>query len=180
MGEEGDRIRKQLCPVSNCVLSDDRRLVAQSAAVIFHAIDFDANDLPPERDSEQYYVFFTLESPQHSTGPDLPDFFNLTFTYRFDSDCIADNYLQYFRPRTLRTEADLAAIWERKTNDRAAVFLTNCGGSSRRMEYIQELRRHYPVDVYGGCGNLSCPRETTEECDDLVSTYKFYLAFENR
>ena len=34
------------------------------------------------------------------------------------------------------------------------------------------------VDIYGSCGNYSCPR--TAKCFNKLDTeYKFYLAFEN-
>lgn len=38
-----------------------------------------------------------------------------------------------------------------------------------------------PVDIYGGCGTLSCSKENREEkCLKLLSDeYKFYFAFEN-
>jgi glycoprotein 3-alpha-L-fucosyltransferase len=36
----------------------------------------------------------------------------------------------------------------------AAIMMSNCGGKNRRWEYLQLLRKHMPVDVYGACGNL--------------------------
>jgi alpha-1,3-fucosyltransferase len=35
------------------------------------------------------------------------------------------------------------------------------------------------IDVYGACGNFSCPMKSVE-CDEMLnSTYKFYFSFEN-
>jgi glycoprotein 3-alpha-L-fucosyltransferase len=36
----------------------------------------------------------------------------------------------------------------------AAIMVSNCGGKNKRWEYVKELRKHMPVDVYGACGNL--------------------------
>jgi hypothetical protein len=36
----------------------------------------------------------------------------------------------------------------------AAIMMSNCGGKNKRWEYVQLLRKHMPVDVYGACGNL--------------------------
>ena len=36
----------------------------------------------------------------------------------------------------------------------AAIMISNCGGNNKRLEYLQLLREHMPVDVYGGCGKL--------------------------
>jgi glycoprotein 3-alpha-L-fucosyltransferase len=61
-----------------------------------------------------------------------------------------------------------------------AWFVSNCVASNRRYSYVQELRQYIPVDVYGDCGDLQCPRSHQIECDRLIRRrYKFYLAFEN-
>lgn len=40
----------------------------------------------------------------------------------------------------------------------AAIMVSNCGGKNKRWQYVKELRKHMPVDVYGACGNLRCVR----------------------
>ena len=61
------------------------------AAILFHQRSVTLKDLPRKRDPRQYYVHWSLESPVH-TFYDLTDlkllqnFFNLTMTYRRDSD----------------------------------------------------------------------------------------------
>lgn len=36
------------------------------------------------------------------------------------------------------------------------------------------------VDIYGKCGTMTCSRDTTQKCYDMLDEdYKFYLAFEN-
>ncbi|OWA50334.1 putative Glycoprotein 3-alpha-L-fucosyltransferase A [Hypsibius exemplaris] len=175
LGEEGERLK--ICIVSECIMTDDRSLWNTSDALIFHPLDFNPSDVPPVRHAHQYYIYFVLESPHHSNaGP--PGFFNLTFTYRLDSDIIADNYLQYFRPSLWTKAEEFDAVWRRKTRG-IAMFASNCGAPSDRSNYVKLLQRYIPVDVYGSCGTMQCTRDTKEKCDNLVGEYKFYLAFEN-
>ena len=49
---------------------------------------------------------------------------------------------------------------------------------SRREEYVKELQRYIPVDVFGDCGSLHCKRGSPA-CAARMAHYKFYLAFEN-
>ncbi len=42
------------------------------------------------------------------------------------------------------------------------------------------LRNIPQVDIFGSCGNLSCPRSREATCETVLDEqYKFYLAFEN-
>lgn len=49
-----------------------------------------------------------------------------------------------------------------------------------REQYAEQLQLHLPVDILGKCNPKAprCPRLSTE-CDELLRTYKFYLAIEN-
>ncbi|GFO26152.1 alpha-(1,3)-fucosyltransferase c-like [Plakobranchus ocellatus] len=65
-------------------------------------------------------------------------------------------------------------------------LINQCNRPSRRMEYVQRMRRAVDVHIYGRCGNLTCGGngyemgEKKKDCLNLLSrNYKFYLAFEN-
>lgn len=59
-----------------------------------------------------------------------------------------------------------------------AWFVSNCGAPSGRGDYVTELKKYVDVDIYGGCGTMSCSK--SEDCNGLLERkYKFYLAFEN-
>ena len=49
-----------------------------------------------------------------------------------------------------------------------------------REQYVEQLQLYIPVDIFGKCNpNASpCPRGS-KQCNALLRTYKFYLAFEN-
>ncbi|OQV14248.1 putative Alpha-(1,3)-fucosyltransferase C [Hypsibius exemplaris] len=182
-GESNPYVHDKLaaCRERGCFLTEDRRYLSRAGAVIFHVRDLDANDLPPCRDPHQRYVFFLLESPEH-TGIKLaqrpwPGFFNLTWTYRRDSDVYAATYLEQFRP-PVWTDRNASRELLRGKVDRALIYSSNCNTPSRREVYIKKLGEKFPVDVVGACGRMGCPKSEQTTCDE-TGKYKFYLAFEN-
>ena len=66
----------------------------------------------------------------------------------------------------------------------AAWIVSNCGTHSKREDYVEELKKHIKVDVYGACGHKTCGEShggaSNAECDDKIEReYMFYLSFEN-
>ena len=62
-----------------------------------------------------------------------------------------------------------------------AWFVSHCDTPSKREEYVERMKKTIPVNIYGKCSeNTSSliPRKSEEE-KQLLSQYKFYLAFEN-
>jgi len=62
-----------------------------------------------------------------------------------------------------------------------AALISNCDDLNGRLEFISELQKYIQVDVYGKCGNFSCPKsvENSVCMTQLEQEYKFYLAIEN-
>lgn len=64
----------------------------------------------------------------------------------------------------------------------AAIVVSNCdytAGAALRMNIVQQLKNAgLEIDIYGNCGNTSVP-DDVEEFVELLSQYRFYLAFEN-
>ena len=153
------------------------------------------------RSPEQSYVFFTLEAAAHRQGglPNrieelnkIPGFFNLTMTYRHDSDIhtpygqfvqkrppmggrLLEEYIQKFG----RENEHLAA----KTGSQGltiAQYVSNCITAVGRENLVDMIDYITPVDIYGNCGDLYCPQWEEARCLNLLGdTYKFYLSFEN-
>ena len=51
-----------------------------------------------------------------------------------------------------------------------------------RDKYVKKLLKYIKVDVYGDCsGNFGQDNQcqASSNCNDIFSTFKFYLAFEN-
>jgi alpha-1,3-fucosyltransferase len=69
----------------------------------------------------------------------------------------------------------------------ASWMVSNCGSRVRssRQDLVRLLQRYIQIDVYGECGNLTCPKtedesNSSEECRDMAGqNYKFYMALEN-
>ncbi|OQV24946.1 putative Alpha-(1,3)-fucosyltransferase C [Hypsibius exemplaris] len=176
--------------VHNCngvdyIWTDDRALANISSVVIF--CDMNLNDLPAERNSGHFYVQLDPQPFQHSsTAVPLPDFFNSTLTYTVESDdCVPYNRLQYYFPTALTSSRQFDEIWAKKSRNAAVTFVDDC--SSMRMRYVHELRKYYPVDVYGRCENLTWTPDIRNEVTAsyepgergrITSQYKFFLAFE--
>ncbi|XP_076280335.1 alpha-(1,3)-fucosyltransferase C isoform X2 [Lasioglossum baleicum] len=193
------------CPVNDCYATHDRYYadVNDFDAVLFHANEMKLEDLPASRNPRQWYVFVNLESPVNRPLLDYyyEDFFNLTMTYRLDSDIpwpyssvIEKATGQFVAPmlnttwnefynrtgdrKSLGTPKSLLKRIEGKTKP-IAWFVSNCHARSGREKYIRELAKHVAVDIYGKCGDHVCPR--SQDCFGEVAepNYFFYLSFEN-
>ncbi|CAI2735501.1 unnamed protein product [Schistosoma spindalis] len=55
------------------------------------------------------------------------------------------------------------------------------GFTEKDLEKLYEVKSTpSAVDIYGGCGTMTCPREVDAQCFSLLRKhYKFYLSFEN-
>ncbi|XP_073832983.1 alpha-(1,3)-fucosyltransferase C [Musca autumnalis] len=189
------------CPVSNCVLTNKRDLFPQLQmydAILFHtAQPFSViNSVPSQRNPRQLYVFALMEPPGETKHilSDERNFYNLTMTYRTDSDIIwAYNWFvdketgmrilptEYPKWRPVPNIYNDTAIWKLWPNKTkmAAWFVSHCETLSKRERLTAELQKHMEVDVYGKCGPMSCPNGSPE-CDKMLDEkYKFYFSFEN-
>jgi alpha-1,3-fucosyltransferase len=178
---------KDSCPISvnACRVTIDQKLFSESDASLIHlreSINYDRlNNL--SRRSSQKLVFFIKESPVHSPtlSPERHGrIFNYTQTYRPDSDVTATTLRNFFWlfDHIIYPDYDFKSILDTKKPDKILVaVVSNCGGLSNRLSYINELKQYISVDVYGKCGR-TCPN--VPDCRQHVySTYKFYLSFEN-
>ena len=81
-------------------------------AVVFHEPYWHGrNDLPTKRSPHQRYVYWTIEAPGlHSyvgKWQELPDFFNWTMTYRWDSDIVVPyGYTRYLTGEEIRSQKE--------------------------------------------------------------------------
>ncbi|KAJ4443202.1 hypothetical protein ANN_04869 [Periplaneta americana] len=168
------------CSVSNCRLTYDASKLDQADAVLFHLHRTKGKASLPNvtspRPAKQRWVFLTDENPFHtftlglhsSRMRDFNGLFNWSMTYRSRDRgtvsgelCRMDSDVPVPSGRTLRlTEPERTTVLKRRRRRRpektklAAIMISNCGGKNKRWQYVQQLRKHMPIDVYGGCGNL--------------------------
>ena len=108
-----------------------------------------------------------------------PGFFNLTSSFRSDSDfAIPGLYYQNISGRGFRTDPP----FEMSSKDKLMVwFVSHCKTDSKREDYIAELSKYMHVDIYGKCGiYVACRYKGEKNCAHVpLSKYKFYFAAEN-
>ncbi|RUS91521.1 hypothetical protein EGW08_000742 [Elysia chlorotica] len=142
----------------------------------------------------QIWVMFSVEAPSRKNDHSQLDYeglkgqFNLTMTYRLDSD-IPYPYGR-LQMRDVPDTRDLDKVYSRK-RFQVAWLVSHCTTSSKREDYVQRLQAAgLEVHIYGSCGNYSCHDGGTNAdpssfapdsiCLPHISkNYFFYLSFEN-
>ncbi|KAK2712723.1 hypothetical protein QYM36_011421 [Artemia franciscana] len=168
--------KERHCEYSNCYVTNDKSYLLEASAVLFHAPTYQPSQARLARLSHQRYVFFSMESPENFKIENSYDnYFNWTMTYRTDSDIL------WLYGEIKKREKPIAKEFKKFTKDKwVAWMVSNCLTSSGREKYVEELRKHVPVEIYGKCGSNSCPKTLGKECYEIIEKdYKFYLSFEN-
>lgn len=165
------------CPMSACETTEDKLLINSSNAILINMdVPLMHFELPQHRFSWQSWVYFSLEPPVYARNPNfssLNNLFNLTLTYKSNSDVIRW-YGNIYAGRRPQIGTNFAASKTRL----AAWVVSRCKSSSRREDLVEQLQEFIQIDIYGRCGNLTCPRNTS--CMQMIEkNYKFYLSFEN-
>ncbi|XP_060075579.1 glycoprotein 3-alpha-L-fucosyltransferase A-like [Ylistrum balloti] len=166
-----------------CTATSDRSQLGSADAVLFHFIDlWFWETVPSFRRPDQVWVLYNMEAPPHHhfTGPTWSRVFNWTMTYRADAT-IQSPYGE-FLPLSREEEEIAAETYENmdfslhKTKMAVAV-ISDCQDDVQRYRYLRELEKYIDIDFFGRCGNLTCQRTPTAECNS--NKYRFRIAFEN-
>lgn len=180
------------CSFTNCWVTSDRKYLEslnKFDAIIFnmavlHQLKTNKLPSPSERSFEQYYIFFTQESPfYHSENlKDYNGYFNWTMSYLPNSDIL-------YPYGKAEASASLHVAVNYEINDKkrklVAWFVSHCSTQSQREKYVKELQKYIQIDIYGLCGPLKCgwnekTGNSQPECyKALQNNYKFYLSLEN-
>ena len=163
------------CPVK-CELTTEQHRIAEASAVVFHARDFNQNDLPPKNFRGLPWILHSHENPVYTPvlhDSDVMSKFNYFLSYRLDSDFPSPEFI---KPNLSRPMA-----FTSKTKLILAVY-SNCEGL--RTHYMSELKKYIKVDFYGNCLRTHKFVKRTSDADDrtlinLMRTYKFTLVFPN-
>lgn len=200
-GEGHEAFLKAECPVDNCIVYTNRSTLPleEYDAIIIHVKELWMTEMPKlQRRQDQRFIFLSQESPSYlsSKPSNFDGVFNWTMTYKRNSDV----QLLYGRvaPKQSapKTDAELCKLKDEMHDLTRKNFATgksnlvvwmasHCTTDSLREEYVRELNKSVKVDVYGGCGDLTCPRDNKNwlsypHCYDILEKkYKFYLSFEN-
>uniref|UniRef100_H2YJ49 Fucosyltransferase n=1 Tax=Ciona savignyi TaxID=51511 RepID=H2YJ49_CIOSA len=165
---------------------------------IFNRVNL-ADPVFTKRLPHQLFVWYSPESTSsvrythQYTMENYDDVFNLTMTYRLDSDVwtpygtlpeVKSKLLQKFPSLTADTLNEVL----REKKSLLVWVASNCGftvGAKLRLEIVDTLNHSAigdRLDVYGQCGNLKAFENTEkgfQEMHKVIRSYKFYLALEN-
>ncbi|XP_006896492.1 PREDICTED: galactoside 3(4)-L-fucosyltransferase [Elephantulus edwardii] len=161
---------------ATCQLTASRSMYQQADAVLIHHREVSVNvrtKLPRSpRPPGQRWVWFSMESPSHCPHlKDLDGYFNLTMSYRADSDIFTPyGWLEPWPGQW----ADVLAHLSAKTK-LVVWVISNWQASSARVRYYKQLQLHLDVDVFGS----SHRPLSSDTMMEQLAQYKFYLAFEN-
>ena len=176
------------CKYSNCYGTTDKNQYNSSDVILFMLRSKFMQGFPKHRFSFQKWVVHETESPmwenivRHMWQSN--NLFNVTWTYSRTSD-IWTNYSHHrnlgglFKKISGRAKSSKNyALGKTKP---IAWFLSRCSKERMfRLNYVTNLQKFIPVDIYGKCGPLKCEKRTPfRYCSELLEEYKFYLSFEN-
>ena len=203
----------QQCPESNCYATSDHSTLMDPniivKAVAFHVPRLKLDDVKWLKSKKQEilqlnqgidptFIMFSMEPPEGSKvngnveDPMFRDFFDMTMSYKHDSD-IYSPYGLFVDKTTGLPPMDWKAHLDGLTAERRvslkertkdiAWVVSHCESASKREEYAQKLidLHQLQVDIFGKCGNQDFPkRQLVDEGYKLLAkNYKFYLSFEN-
>ncbi|CAH1801952.1 unnamed protein product, partial [Owenia fusiformis] len=167
------------CPISSCSIhfNKSKQAIIKSQAIIFHMwdINFQSSSKRPEiRFPWQQYIFLSTEAPtrdffRKQNLSALNGFFNMTATYRSDSDLPLPYGYFYW----LKKKNNPKDYFKGKTKSILWV-VSHCGTESKREKFVRMLKTFVNVDTFGKCG-----KPMKESFEDYGKNYKFYLALEN-
>lgn len=175
----------QGCQFSNCYMTYNKsfRGIDEFDAIMFFiptASRHSKEIVPEKRSPHQRYIFMNLETPVHFKGRQTQyvfnNFYNWTISYRFDSD-IPRRHGCFRKMRTGYKVPTVNAIKKKKKN--IAWFVSDCTTPGKREDLVRKISKHMKVDIYGKCGNMTCPKKDNACFKMLERDYKFYLSFEN-
>jgi len=161
-----------------CRFTTDRAMLADADAVVFHLPSCD-NIWAAPKYAGQAWVAWSMESTASCRDLADPDFmraFDLTMTYRRDSDI----WTPYFSAR--RARRLLGAVSAKTEAAPAVLFQSTPQDGDGRRAYLTELMRHLGVDSYGKVLRnriLAEPDLGYQTKRETIARYKFCLSFEN-
>lgn len=189
------------CYFQNCFVTSQKSYfqdLTDFDVLLFYVANIEESSIPTNRSENQKYVFVSGESPIHFGVADcLNGFFNLTWTYKLNSDAtwryfvVRNRTGEIIGPKTemhwmdkkdMKPTSNYIKNKLRNKSIAAAWFVSHCETTGRREIFYRRLLKEFvkynlKIDVYGECGDLKCDRE---ECYALLeSDYYFYLSFEN-
>ncbi|XP_065101235.2 4-galactosyl-N-acetylglucosaminide 3-alpha-L-fucosyltransferase 9-like [Paramisgurnus dabryanus] len=165
---------KTIYNIDGCHLTDDRSLYNNTDAVLFFHKAIRLATLPKSpRPPFQKWIWMNVESPTNTYKiPGIKNLFNLTLSYREDSDIpvrlrltsrkIPDEHFEI-------PKKDKLICWIVSNNFKRT-------GAETRSAYFRELSKYVKIEVYGKAYGSFLDYK---DYFPTIGSCKFYLSFEN-
>ena len=179
------------CSYSNCRIVNNHALVNACDAVLVHipSVRMITSLERAQSAPWQTWIAVNRQAPPITgwAANQFTDVFNATMTYARDATIPFPYGRVVNQERVTVTSSATSDNFVLKKTKQIAWFASNCNTISKRELYVNELRKYAPVDIYGKCGTLECPRHSASShadgrhpCHEMLHVhYKFYLSFEN-
>ena len=179
---------EQLCNVTLWIVWTQTSYLNNSDGVFLHYSQ--SQDLQPAMDqllstgrNDTTIIFYARESPLMATHLSYKK--NLTLSpYHIDINYHSHSSVP-FTYGYYNSSSPLDDIpgknWAQNKTHLIAWMASNCKDTFwPRTDFVYDLRKHIPVDMYGKCGNIACAKTpNNKDCKIMLRKYKFYLALEN-
>eukprot|EP00727_Mastigamoeba_balamuthi_P014648 m51a1_g9809 hypothetical protein (348) ;mRNA; f:1831744-1834663 len=135
--------------------TSDRAALGAADALVFHARDINASDMPAARDPMQPWVLATVESPASDAvlfdrTSNATRAFNLTSTYEWGSD----GWWPYAPTDIASIMAPVVPTRLRRKSAPILWVASNCWASNQRQVFIKRLMKFVKIDSLGdNCGD---------------------------
>ena len=133
-----------------------------------------------------YDIFKILDNPRRLQPIALNRRGNIGLTKK--GQLLANNYREDDSPGLFTLPARPNTDYTKNKTKFALWYVSNCdsAGTHYRNELVKELRKYIPIDVFGSVGECSEVGQKQDPCyhnqtcsHQMMSSYKFYLSFEN-
>ncbi|CAK1589039.1 unnamed protein product [Parnassius mnemosyne] len=196
----------QKCKYINCFITYNNSILHGNSknfdAVVFNIkeiFDVKREEIELTRSPEQKYIFNSMDSAAifPVCFPYLDNFFNLTWTYRFDSDIPQPFFDIYdYNNNLVGPKQQMNWIIDMKHTNRyknvihnktkAVAWIVNkCRSRRKHFQLVTDIGRelnsyNYSLDLYGKCGGTKCPGDNILSCYEIIEkSYYFQLVLED-
>ena len=160
-------------------LTSDLQYMDEADAVVFHMPGLSPDNEIFRKGAKkdgQLWVFWTMECENHyrwQYEPEILGLFDLTMTYKYDSDVPVPYVYPAYRDLLRRPPEPKTGLLN--------AFISSNFNQSNRLNYLKELMSYLDVHSYGKVLN-NRPLENDEGLmtkAGIMAKYKFTIAFEN-
>ena len=161
------------------IISTDQSLLQQADAVLFHLPTlYQELDRDIEKPDGQLWVAWSMECEVNypwTKYPEIAGTFDLWMGYHQYDDIIHP----YYNATYISSFREPVPVSNKQ--NKICMFISSSINKSGRIDYLEELMRYIPIDSFGKVlNNKKIINDLGKETKlDIISGYKFTIAFEN-